>query len=166
MNLSELPTIAETVTRPYQSHKRVRARKVDRVLPFYDDSGVTLVFENHVEESIQTLCFTNDQLKNKPAPEAGMYFVLYEDGYFSFSPAKQFEDGYTPAEYVDTAEAAAYVKLLDLKPNSILVVDMEKVDINRFAQCLKNFELPIGYRISICAVQGDVRAAVDVQESA
>ncbi len=32
---------------------------------------------------------------NKHRPEAGGYFVVYEDGYRSFSPAKAFEDGYT-----------------------------------------------------------------------
>ncbi len=28
-------------------------------------------------------------------PEVGGYFVVYEDGYQSYSPAKAFEDGYT-----------------------------------------------------------------------
>ena len=28
-------------------------------------------------------------------PQAGGYYVVYEDGYKSFSPAKAFEDGYT-----------------------------------------------------------------------
>jgi hypothetical protein len=31
----------------------------------------------------------------KPAPQAGMYMVVYEDGYISFSPAEAFEAGYT-----------------------------------------------------------------------
>ena len=32
---------------------------------------------------------------SKHKPEAGGYYVEYEDGYKSFSPAKAFEDGYT-----------------------------------------------------------------------
>ncbi len=32
---------------------------------------------------------------SKHKPEAGGYFVLYADGYTSFSPAKAFEEGYT-----------------------------------------------------------------------
>lgn len=32
---------------------------------------------------------------HKHNPKAGGYFVVYEDGYKSFSPAKAFEDGYT-----------------------------------------------------------------------
>ena len=31
----------------------------------------------------------------KHEPEAGGYYVVYEDGYASFSPAKAFEAGYT-----------------------------------------------------------------------
>lgn len=100
MELSGVLQIAEIVTRPYQSHKRVRACKIDAVAPFYDGSGVTLLFRDvdAGEGTLNTLAFTNDQLRNKPVPEAGMYFVLYEDSYFSFSPAAQFEDGYTPIE--------------------------------------------------------------------
>lgn len=29
-------------------------------------------------------------------PELGDYLVVYDDGYVSWSPAKAFEDGYTP----------------------------------------------------------------------
>lgn len=31
----------------------------------------------------------------KHKPEAGGYYVVYDDGYKSFSPAKAFEEGYT-----------------------------------------------------------------------
>lgn len=33
---------------------------------------------------------------SKHKPEAGGYYVVYADGYKSFSPAKAFEDGYVP----------------------------------------------------------------------
>jgi hypothetical protein len=33
----------------------------------------------------------------KHKPEPGGYFVVYKDGYQSFSPAEAFEDGYTRA---------------------------------------------------------------------
>ncbi len=32
---------------------------------------------------------------NKHMPQIGGYYVRYEDGYESFSPAKSFEDGYS-----------------------------------------------------------------------
>lgn len=34
---------------------------------------------------------------HKHKPEVGGYYVVYHDGYKSFSPAKAFEDGYTLA---------------------------------------------------------------------
>lgn len=34
----------------------------------------------------------------KHKPQVGGYYVLYEDGYSSFSPAKAFEEGYTRIE--------------------------------------------------------------------
>ncbi len=33
---------------------------------------------------------------DKHEPQVGGYYVLYEDGYQSYSPAKAFEEGYTP----------------------------------------------------------------------
>ena len=33
---------------------------------------------------------------HKHKPEVGGYYVVYEDGYKSFSPASAFESGYTP----------------------------------------------------------------------
>jgi hypothetical protein len=35
---------------------------------------------------------------SKHKPEAGGYFVIYGDGYESFSPARAFEEGYTLIE--------------------------------------------------------------------
>lgn len=35
---------------------------------------------------------------DKHKPEVGGYYVLYDDGYESYSPAKAFEEGYTLKE--------------------------------------------------------------------
>lgn len=37
----------------------------------------------------------SDAYMRKHAPVVGGYWVRYRDGYESFSPAKEFEDGYT-----------------------------------------------------------------------
>jgi predicted metal-dependent peptidase len=37
----------------------------------------------------------NEDYVNKHQPRAGGYYVVYKDGYTSFSPAEAFEDGYT-----------------------------------------------------------------------
>ena len=77
------------------SHKRVWALKIAKVHTDEDGQGIALTFEgNH----FAMRAFTSSQLEHKPVPEVGMYFVQYEGGYFSFSPADAFEKGYSPAE--------------------------------------------------------------------
>lgn len=39
--------------------------------------------------------FVDAEFLAKHKPEVGGYFVQYDDGYKSFSPAKAFEEGYT-----------------------------------------------------------------------
>lgn len=75
-------------------HKRVWALKIEKVHVDDDGQGVVLQFE----KPFSLRAFTTSQLEHKPVPEAGMYFVEYEGGYFSFSPADAFEKGYAPAE--------------------------------------------------------------------
>lgn len=41
---------------------------------------------------------TTAEYMEKHKPEAGGYYVVYKDGYKSFSPAIAFEDGYTKIE--------------------------------------------------------------------
>ncbi len=38
----------------------------------------------------------SEEYIDKHNPQPGGYFVVYDDGYQSFSPAKAFEEGYTP----------------------------------------------------------------------
>jgi hypothetical protein len=77
------------------SHKRVWALKIAKVHRDEDGQGLALSFE---EPRFALRAFTTSQLAHKPVPEPGMYFVQYEGGYFSFSPADAFEKGYSPAE--------------------------------------------------------------------
>lgn len=39
-----------------------------------------------------------DDYFNKHCPEVGGYYILYKDGYESWSPPEAFEDGYTLIE--------------------------------------------------------------------
>lgn len=79
----------------YQSHKKVRALKVD---------GYTFI-EGKMElalNSIYTLVkMEGDEAERiaKAIENAGGdlgYFVVYEDGYKSWSPTQAFEEGYSP----------------------------------------------------------------------
>lgn len=90
----------------YVCHKRVGALKIKQVIkhahpdPKADDAA----FEASAEFQGAHLFFEDEGFgplpvdaawyrKHDPAP--GGYYVVYEDGYKSYSPAKAFEDGYT-----------------------------------------------------------------------
>jgi hypothetical protein len=84
----------------YQSHKKVWALKI-KALAFDRDAA-------HAEgrEQDGTAMLTPEEDGYAPIkldagyvykhkPEVGGYYVVYDDGYKSFSPAKAFEEGYT-----------------------------------------------------------------------
>lgn len=82
----------------YLSHKTVWALKIKSV----ERGAVTkLVFE---DEGYAAISVSYDY-DTKHQPEAGGYYVVYADGYKSFSPAKAFEEGYAL-----TADIAAATK--------------------------------------------------------
>lgn len=78
----------------YKCHKEVRAGKITRIVRF--ENEVLLELENIGD--ITDVYVSNKDLENKPSICVGMYYVLYSDGYFSFSPAAQFEEGYSLVE--------------------------------------------------------------------
>lgn len=72
----------------YKCHKEVRAAKINLLIG--EREGVRLNFEDGyppVHVSAEWL--------EKHGAGAGGYYVVYDDGYTSFSPAKAFEEGYT-----------------------------------------------------------------------
>lgn len=76
----------------YRCHKEVRALKIARVeFPMGQASGALLV---PVDEGYAPFRVDADYLW-KYDPQPGGYYVVYKDGYASFSPADAFEDGYT-----------------------------------------------------------------------
>jgi hypothetical protein len=50
------------------------------------------------EEGYARFLVGHDDYIKKHMPEAGGYYVVYDDGYKSYSPAKAFEEGYTRKE--------------------------------------------------------------------
>lgn len=75
----------------YQCHKKVWALKI-KTVEIQMPGGDYLITpeDNGYEPFLVTFFWTN-----KFNPQVGGYYVVYEDGYSSFSPAKAFEDGYT-----------------------------------------------------------------------
>lgn len=83
----------------YQSHKTVQAVKIKGLEYTYTTTpsyhreldGATITPEEHGLQPFHVpLAYL---LKHRPQVEG--YYVLYPDGYESYSPAKAFEDGYT-----------------------------------------------------------------------
>lgn len=87
----------------YKSHKQVWALKIKDVSPKPNPDhtgltgassyGATIVPEDEGYAAFDVDAFYMD----KHEPQPGGYYVVYEDGYKSYSPAKAFEDGYSPA---------------------------------------------------------------------
>ena len=71
----------------YKCHKQVRALKIK------DVTGCTIT----PAEAEYAAFEVPAEMYLRYTPKAGDYYVVYEDGYKSFSPAKAFEDGYSPA---------------------------------------------------------------------
>lgn len=78
----------------YQSHKKVWALKIAGLETLGGDGkaeGMLMIPENDKYAPIvldQAYC-------TKHKPVVGGYYVVYDDGYKSWSPAKAFEEGYT-----------------------------------------------------------------------
>lgn len=73
----------------YNCHKQVQAIKIGFVETLHD--GGAKIIPCGIHES-----FTVDaEYVRKHVPEAGGYYVVYEGGYKSFSPAQAFEEGYS-----------------------------------------------------------------------
>lgn len=80
----------------YRCHKEVRAMKIAtvEVVKTVEDDEVShgiLWPVNHHHDRIRV----SAAYLKKHEPEPGGYYVLYQDGYESWSPAGAFQEGYT-----------------------------------------------------------------------
>ena len=75
----------------YKSHKVVGAAKIAEINGPFEDSCIHLHFE---DKSIAPIRLPINDYYTKHKPKAGGYFIEYEDGYISWSPADVFESGY------------------------------------------------------------------------
>ena len=79
----------------YQSHKKVWALKIAGIAYHQNKdtycNGATIL---PADEGYARFDVDAEYLQ-KHNPQIGGYYVVYEDGYKSFSPAEAFESGYT-----------------------------------------------------------------------
>lgn len=79
----------------YQCHKKVWALKIKSVTTERRLNGDWfLSFEEQGFADIRK----DAEWADKHKPQPGGYYVVYADGYASYSPAKAFEEGYTRIE--------------------------------------------------------------------
>ena len=78
----------------YRSHKTVRALKIEKLVINADSGAATITPSDKRHGSFEV----DAQYVNKHQPKDGGYFVVYNDGYKSWSPGDVFESGYTLVE--------------------------------------------------------------------
>ena len=88
----------------WQCHKKVHAEKIEKIILDIDlankenretDGSAYLFFEGTSKIEGYEGHKVEYEYVHKHKPEVGGYYVVYEGGYKSFSPAKEFEEGYT-----------------------------------------------------------------------
>lgn len=75
----------------YQCHKKVRAVKI-KEWSVNPDGSIRIV---PADEGVKPFTVAGDFGHKIHSVDDPGYFVLYEDGYASWSPTKAFEEGYT-----------------------------------------------------------------------
>ena len=79
----------------YRCHKEVWALKIAAI------DGLTII----PEEDGYAQFDVSAEYMDRHRPQVGGYYVVYKDGYQSFSPAAPFEDGYTLIERPDPPDS-------------------------------------------------------------
>lgn len=78
----------------YKCYKEVWALKIAAIEYVHSAQDTVTAIITPAEKSYAA--FTVDEAYiNKHKPEVGGYYVVYRDGYRSFSPAAAFEEGYS-----------------------------------------------------------------------
>ncbi|TMI87858.1 MAG: hypothetical protein E6H08_18780 [Bacteroidetes bacterium] len=73
----------------YKCHKIVHALKIKEMISLIDG-----IYIRPVEAGYAPF-IVSEEWAIKHNPKVDGYYVVYDDGYKSFSPAKAFEEGYT-----------------------------------------------------------------------
>lgn len=77
----------------YRSHKIVHALQIESVKRLPDGSALLAWVNQDYAPFPVSAAFVH-----KHGPQPGGYYIIYADGYQSFSPAEAFESGYTLLE--------------------------------------------------------------------
>jgi hypothetical protein len=87
--MKDLTMTAEREMPKYQCHKKVWALKIAKL-----GSGIDGAYFEPTDPGYGRVPLDFEYVA-KHRPQVGGYYVVYDDGYKSFSPAEAFEAGYT-----------------------------------------------------------------------
>ena len=76
----------------YKCHKEVWALKIENIITERSIQGESILYFEDKRYAPLTVSYKYVQ---KHKPQIGGYYVIYKDGYESWSPAEAFESGYT-----------------------------------------------------------------------
>lgn len=101
----------------YQCHKIVRAAKITRMVENDREHSLDMRLEG-----IEGYVSLSLNWGRKHQPQVGGYYVAYEDGYTSYSPAAAFDAGYAPLvetkTYADGTTATVTAPLPEKSPTA------------------------------------------------
>ncbi len=86
--MSDTETSTSVEMPRYKCHKEVHALKIKQIEYKYGCATITPAEEDYEPFSV------DQSYIDKHNPQVGGYYVVYKDGYKSFSPAMAFEEGY------------------------------------------------------------------------
>src|SRR5208282_5823858 len=96
---ADLSNAGQTELPRWKCHKIVHGFRITRIEldsehrgPNEETDGSAVL---HHAEGYFTPVKVNHEYMHRHKPEVGGYYVVYDDGYSSYSPAKAFEEGYT-----------------------------------------------------------------------
>jgi len=97
--MNEIVSDEDRILLDYMCHKRVKAAQILSVTPDPENGRMALHFGGGERLYVDTEWLTNRVRvpvgEDAAAAAEGGYFVRYEDGYCSWSPADAFEQGYS-----------------------------------------------------------------------
>lgn len=93
----------------YQCHKQVRACKIEAISNVAGGWEIT-----PTDRSLDPVRVPRAYVE-KHNPQPGGYLVAYRDGYLSYSPAREFEDGYTLATGLEDRRAQLRRQLAEVE---------------------------------------------------
>lgn len=152
--MMETPTDSQREMPRYKSHKTVWALKIATV-ELHAANGHIL----YPEDKRYAPFRVPDDYIQKHNPQPGGYYVLYEDGYKSFSPAKAFEEGYTAVKVEAITQAEGAIRSLEAQIKAIDYRDRVRAEkdelderitkLSTFIGSIKFSELPELEQVSL-----------------